>query len=166
VGAQGNPDEFLAQAGPSYPQTEIGPSGGEVVLTDPNGVTYTLAFPVDAVHEPTGITLVPIESVNGLPFAGGLLAGVQIHPPIPVAGPARQPSKTRRSSSRSTRDKRRPAARCHRPRVLLLRDQARGRGLAGERVGSPEAYRTRARTHGEASLPAEASGTGASGSKV
>jgi hypothetical protein len=90
VGARGNPEEFLTQAEPAYPQTEIGHNGGEVTMTDPSGITYTLASPVDAVHKPTGITLAPIESVNGLPFVGGLLAGVQIHPPIPVAGPARQ----------------------------------------------------------------------------
>jgi hypothetical protein len=84
-----NPDDFLAQAQamPEFPHTEIGPEGGEVRLTAPNNVVYTLTFPAEAVEEPTTITLIPIESVTGLPFAGGLLAGVQVQPPIPFAGP-------------------------------------------------------------------------------
>jgi hypothetical protein len=86
-----NPDDFMAQVEtlPEFPRTEIGPEGGVVSLTDPNGVIYTLTFPVDAVQAPTAITLVPIESVVNLPFAGGLLAGVKVLPPIPFGGPAK-----------------------------------------------------------------------------
>jgi hypothetical protein len=74
---------------PTFVQQEIGPEGGEVTLTDPNDVIYTLTLPADAVREPTTITLTPIDSLRESPFTSDLLAGVQITPPIPFARPLR-----------------------------------------------------------------------------
>jgi hypothetical protein len=75
------------QVQPISDQKEIGPEGGLATVTDPNGVVYTLELPPGAVSQITTIRLTPIESFSGFPFAGGALGAVQVHPPIPFAGP-------------------------------------------------------------------------------
>lgn len=54
----------------------------EVTLTatDASGTTYTLIAPAGAVQVPTEITMTPISSAAGMPFASGLLAGVDLGP--------------------------------------------------------------------------------------
>ena len=81
--------QAMAEAQPIDFGKEIGREGGEVTMTDPSGVVYTLSIPTDALSETTTITLTPIGSLNGSPFAGELVAGVQIKPPISFAGPAK-----------------------------------------------------------------------------
>ena len=81
------PDSFQPEVKPVEARQEISPEGGTVTLTSPNGVVFTLVVPAGAVAETTKFRLIPIESITEFPFAGGLLAGVQIRPPIPFAAP-------------------------------------------------------------------------------
>ena len=57
----------------------IGPSGGAVMLI--NGQTvYQLFVPANALARPTRITMKPLASVAGMPFAAPMAAGVQLEP--------------------------------------------------------------------------------------
>ena len=59
---------------------EIGPAGGEVSVTGKNGVVYTLSIPAGAISEDVLFTLSPVANIEGIPFSGGFLGGVQIDP--------------------------------------------------------------------------------------
>ena len=59
---------------------DIGVEGGEVTVTTPDKITYTLSVPAGALDDVTSIALVPIESIDSLPFSGGLLGAVRIEP--------------------------------------------------------------------------------------
>jgi hypothetical protein len=59
---------------------EIGPEGGTLSIITPDNITYELTFPPDALDESTFITLIPIETIDGLPFDGGLQGAVRIEP--------------------------------------------------------------------------------------
>ncbi len=59
---------------------EIGPEGGTLSITTPDNITYELIFPPDALEESTLISLIPIETIDGLPFEGGLQGAVRIEP--------------------------------------------------------------------------------------
>jgi hypothetical protein len=65
---------------PVSASAEIGMEGGEVVVTTPNGITYTLAIPANSLDDTTSISLTPIENIDGLPFTGGLVGAVRIEP--------------------------------------------------------------------------------------
>ena len=41
---------------------------------------FTLELPPDALYAPQTVTLTPVSDLGGLPFAGGLVAGVEIEP--------------------------------------------------------------------------------------
>lgn len=58
----------------------IGPEGGSVSVTSPDKMTFTLEVPPEALDEEAPITLVPIQSIDGLPLSGGLLGAVRIEP--------------------------------------------------------------------------------------
>ena len=58
----------------------IGPGGGTVSATGADGSTYTLTVPAGALFGPTSITMAPLVTVDGLPFSGGLAAGVDLQP--------------------------------------------------------------------------------------
>ncbi len=58
----------------------IGPEGGSVSVTSPDNVTFTLEVPPEALDEEAPITLMPIQSIDGLPLSGGLLGAVRIEP--------------------------------------------------------------------------------------
>jgi hypothetical protein len=77
-----NPDAFdpstlNQQVAASAP---IGPNGGEVTVSTPDKITYTLTVPAGALDDVTTITLTPIESIDSLPFSGGLQGAVRIAP--------------------------------------------------------------------------------------
>jgi hypothetical protein len=68
---------------------DIGPEGGTVSVTTPDGITYDLIFPPDALTEKTSISLIPIKTIDGLPFTGGLQGAVRIEPDgLPLEVPA------------------------------------------------------------------------------
>jgi len=58
----------------------IGPEGGAVSVTSPDGVSSTLEVPAGALDEEVPITLTPIQSIDGLPLSGGLLGAFRIEP--------------------------------------------------------------------------------------
>jgi hypothetical protein len=66
-------------------QQEIGPQGGTLSLTSPNGAVFELEIPEGVVEEAINFSLTPIETVNGFPFARGPLAAVEVRPNIPYS---------------------------------------------------------------------------------
>lgn len=58
----------------------ISTSGGTLTTLGADGTSYTLTFPEGALLSDENITLTPITFVEGLPFTGGLVGGVQIAP--------------------------------------------------------------------------------------
>ena len=59
---------------------DIGVEGGTLSITTPDNITYELTIPPDALEESTFISLIPIETIDGLPFDGGLQGAVRIEP--------------------------------------------------------------------------------------
>ncbi|MDH5607562.1 MAG: hypothetical protein OEY93_11835, partial [Anaerolineae bacterium] len=59
---------------------EIGPEGGVLTITSPDGVIFTLTIPAEALPESVIITLAPVQSIDGFPLSGGMLAAVNIRP--------------------------------------------------------------------------------------
>ncbi len=55
-------------------------SGGVVAVTTPGGGTATLTIPPDALLVDTDVTMTPIQALAGMPFSGGLVAGVDLAP--------------------------------------------------------------------------------------
>jgi hypothetical protein len=58
----------------------IGPDGGNMSLTDQNGVIYKLKVPAGAVLAATDFTLTPVTDVQGWPLDGPNLGSVRIGP--------------------------------------------------------------------------------------
>ncbi len=58
----------------------IGPEGGAVEVTTSGGGTYRLTIPAQALTRPTRIRMIPVASAEGLPFDGGVVAGVELEP--------------------------------------------------------------------------------------
>jgi hypothetical protein len=58
----------------------ISTSGGILSVQAVDGTKLTLTFPKGALLSDENITLTPVSSVDGLPFSGGLVGGVQIAP--------------------------------------------------------------------------------------
>jgi hypothetical protein len=58
----------------------IGPDGGNISLTDQNGVLYELEVPASAVQATTDFTLTPVTDVQGWPLDGPNLGSVRIGP--------------------------------------------------------------------------------------
>lgn len=77
-----NPEGFDPSAlmQPVSASADIGVEGGQVTVTTPDEITYTLSVPAGALDDVTSISLVPIESIDGLPFSGGMLGAVRIDP--------------------------------------------------------------------------------------
>lgn len=58
----------------------IGMAGGTLETTGADGSRYRLTVPPGALLSDERISITPISSVEGLPFSGGLTAGVQLEP--------------------------------------------------------------------------------------
>lgn len=54
--------------------------GGSVSATLANGLVYTLDIPEGALLSDQEVSMTPIRSIDGLPFSGGLIGGVQLEP--------------------------------------------------------------------------------------
>ena len=68
---------FPAEGGGHGPD---GPEGGTVGVTTRDKITYTLTIPAGALEAATPISLIPLETIDGLPFSGGLPGAVRIEP--------------------------------------------------------------------------------------
>ncbi|HSP10239.1 MAG TPA: hypothetical protein VLU92_11665 [Candidatus Dormibacteraeota bacterium] len=55
-------------------------TGGTLTATGSDGSVFTLTIPDKALGGPEKVTMTPIHAVNGLPFSGGLIAGVHLEP--------------------------------------------------------------------------------------
>jgi hypothetical protein len=55
-------------------------TGGTLTATGADGSVFTLSIPDKALGGPEKVTMTPLSAVNGLPFSGGLVAGVQLEP--------------------------------------------------------------------------------------
>lgn len=55
-------------------------NGGQIHLTLPSGLSYTLDIPDGALMNDQEITLVPITRIDGMLLSGGLIGGVQLEP--------------------------------------------------------------------------------------
>jgi hypothetical protein len=58
----------------------ISTAGGSLSAQAADGTQFTLTFPEGALQNDETITLTPISGVEGLPFSGGLVGGVQMAP--------------------------------------------------------------------------------------
>ncbi len=58
----------------------ISTTGGTLTAQAADGTKFTLTFPEGALQSDENITLTPVSSVEGLPFSGGLVGGVQMAP--------------------------------------------------------------------------------------
>lgn len=55
-------------------------NGGTLTATGTDSSVFTLTIPDKALGGGEKITMTPLSAVNGLPFSGGLVAGVQLEP--------------------------------------------------------------------------------------
>jgi uncharacterized membrane protein YphA (DoxX/SURF4 family) len=55
-------------------------TGGTLTATGTDGSVFTLTIPDKALGGDEKVTMTPLSAVNGLPFSGGLVAGVQLEP--------------------------------------------------------------------------------------
>lgn len=58
----------------------IDTDGGTLETTGADGTHYRLVVPEGALLSPERISMTPIDAVDGMPFSGGLVAGVQLEP--------------------------------------------------------------------------------------
>ncbi|HET7012161.1 MAG TPA: hypothetical protein VFI11_15400 [Anaerolineales bacterium] len=58
----------------------IGPDGGRLAATGADGSQYSLDIPAGALVEEVEVRMIPIASMEGLPLAEGLAAGVRLEP--------------------------------------------------------------------------------------
>jgi len=58
----------VTAASASAVSQEIGPEGGQLIATAPDGTTYTLEVPLGALPVPVTLTATPLTDVAGLPF--------------------------------------------------------------------------------------------------
>lgn len=77
--ACGGSDDFAVSLSDSSSFQSVGVEGG-VLEARADGVDYRLIFPQGAVREAVEVSVTPIGSLTGLPFDGGLLAGVEVEP--------------------------------------------------------------------------------------
>jgi hypothetical protein len=70
----------LATGAAVFEQTVSAAQGGRVIATTADGTFYSLSIPAGALANDTRISMKPLASLGGLPFAGGLTAGVQLEP--------------------------------------------------------------------------------------
>lgn len=76
-----NPLDVQAHTDPSRrATTTIDSAGGVLETTGADGTHYRLIVPEGALLSPEQISMTPIRAVDGLPFSGGLAAGVQLEP--------------------------------------------------------------------------------------
>ncbi len=77
-----DPSQLSAMlGGQGQPGVKVGPAGGTLSAETPDGsVHYQLDVPEGALPYEVEMDLVPLQEVKGLPFSGGLLAGVDIQP--------------------------------------------------------------------------------------
>ena len=54
--------------------------GGSLYAVAADGTLYTLIVPPGALGSSTSVSMTPLASVDGVPFAGGILGGVQLEP--------------------------------------------------------------------------------------
>jgi hypothetical protein len=59
---------------------ELGYAGGTLSTTALDGTTFTLEIPEGALAAAELITMTPVESIDGLPISGGLVAAVDLQP--------------------------------------------------------------------------------------
>ena len=55
-------------------------TGGTLATTGADGSVFTLTIPEKALGGDEKVTMTPLSSMTGLPFSGGLVAGVQLEP--------------------------------------------------------------------------------------
>ena len=55
-------------------------TGGTLTATGTDGSVFTLTIPDKALGGDEKVTITPLSAINGLPFSGGLVAGVQLEP--------------------------------------------------------------------------------------
>ena len=55
-------------------------SGGTLTATGADGSRFTLELPPHSLPHPATVTLTPVSRIDGFPFSGGLVAGVEIEP--------------------------------------------------------------------------------------
>src|SRR4029079_789823 len=58
----------------------LGPEGGTLSTTGPDGTAYTLSLPPGALPQPTMVGLAPVTALSTLPNGANLAAGVQFEP--------------------------------------------------------------------------------------
>ncbi len=58
----------------------ISTTGGSLTAQAADGTKFTLTFPEGALQNEETITLTPVSGIEGLPFSGGLVGGVQMAP--------------------------------------------------------------------------------------
>jgi hypothetical protein len=76
-----NPLDVQAETDAAHRATKtIDVDGGTLETTDADGTHYKLTVPSGALLSAERISMSPISSVGGLPYAGGLAAGVQLEP--------------------------------------------------------------------------------------
>jgi len=77
----GNPLTVAPRLAAAGAASEVIPAtGGALSVTTPDGSSVTLVIPPGALLADTAITMTPLAAVDGLPFSGGLVAGVQLEP--------------------------------------------------------------------------------------
>ncbi len=76
---QANPLDVTVNLSGITSATLIGPAGGDIQVTDPDGNVITLSVPAGAVYEEE-ISLTVISSLVGATLSGGLIAAVDIQP--------------------------------------------------------------------------------------
>jgi len=59
---------------------EIGPEGGILSITTPDNIKFELIIPPGALEALTFIQLIPMKTIDGLPFTGALHGAVRIEP--------------------------------------------------------------------------------------
>lgn len=64
----------------SASELEIGPEGGILEAISGDGAVYRLFIPKGALVRLTTIRMIPVKSAGGLPFSGGVVAGVELEP--------------------------------------------------------------------------------------
>ncbi len=73
-------DVTVNVAGSGAVSKRVGSSGGILQTTASDGSAFTLTIPSGALILEEDITMMPISSIGGFPFAGGLIAGVDLKP--------------------------------------------------------------------------------------
>jgi len=77
-----HPEEYDPANAVQFVQTsaDIGPEGGSLRITTPDGITFELNIPAGALDETTPISLTPVQTIGGYPLDGDMLGAVRIEP--------------------------------------------------------------------------------------